>query len=132
MIYTLPWDNSKIYSVPIEKYSDHITVVLKDTDLTNKTLHFWGSRPAFDRTKYSYYACAYDFWTVGNNYATGSVTAVNGIDIKTESGSSTISQLTCSRGMTVQYKHKTVWSTTIPNDKYQESWGAELQALYDK
>lgn len=130
-IYTLPWTTSTSYSVPITTYSDHLEVTVTSSDLTNKVLHFWGTRTAFDKTKYSYYATAYTCWSK-NTINTNSLTAVNAIDLKSGTKGGTVAQINSSRGYAVTTSAKVIWSTTIPNDVYQASWGEQLQALYEQ
>ena len=130
-VYTLPWSTSKQIIVPTQKYDDHLEVTVTSSQLQDNVLHFWGTLMPFDKTKYLYYATAYTFWAEGV-FTDSCLTAVNGIDVKKSSSSSTEAQLVASRGMAVKREKRTIWSTTIPNSEYNPEWGTQLQNLYNQ
>ena len=128
-VYTLPWETSKNYDVPIQKFNDHIVVTVTKEQLASGCLHFWGSRATFDKSKYKYFVVAYDFWAE-SPFTNSCLTAVNAIDVKRPGSNETISQLNSSRGVSVTNYRKTVWSTTIPNSEYKAEWGTAIRKLY--
>lgn len=130
-IYTLPWETSKMYSVPAKVYEDHLELTITPNDIKNGCLHFWGSRTQLDKNKYKYFAVACSFWAEGS-FNNGCLTAVNAIDLKRSAKGETVAQLNSSRGMRVTNYKKTLWSTTIPNNEYKAEWGTELQSLFNQ
>ena len=130
-VYTLPWESTSTYAVPMKTFADHIEVTCSSSDLKDRALHFWGKQTEVDNSKYDYYATAYVCWT-DSQVKSGSLTATNSVDLKESPKADAYAQLVTSRGLSVTGKRRVVWSTTIPNKEYQPEWGAELQKLFDK
>ena len=128
-LFELPWEKHKTYKcTEFTKTSDYIKIDLKASDMKNRVLHFWGNTVPIDKKDYQYFACAFDFWVSGS--ANGLFTATSGIDTKNEAGTSTVSQIYCSRGLTCTTVKKTQWGQTIPNSEYVKCNGASLNQLF--
>lgn len=130
-VYTLPWTTTKATKCTDVTYtSTYAKVKLTKDQLQNNCLHFWGSNVPLNKSDYLYFASSYDFWV--DSSLTSKLTASSGIDAKDSTGSKVISQLFSSRGYSSKTYKKTVWGTTIPNDKYTTEWSQQLQALYNQ
>lgn len=130
-VYTLPWTTTKATKCSNVTYtSNYAKVTLTKKQLQDNCLHFWGKNVSINKNDYLYYASSYDFWV--DSSVSSKLTASSGIDAKDSAGKKVISQLYSSRGYSSQTYKKTVWGTTIPNNKYTPEWGKQLQALHDK